>query len=343
MPKLKKFKKNKISTKNILISFAVIMGIMMITIISKSYAIYKLQQDYDLIKNKIGSFTMGDVRVAVLVDGKEASEFPSYETNYKVEGIECTNGVKGEWDTENWRLIIDDMSATSTKCTVSFDSTKTNSIIPIAYSKKELLALNDEVTTVAAALIIDKIYPVGSIYMSTSDDTVEKVQNKFGGTWVKYSSGTTLVGDDGETYIANDEAKGSGGASSVTLNSSDIPSLSVSGTTNSTGSGYKIGYTSTTRTSTIGNSASYRLVHQAGTKASYNHVVGYASGTYADYNDTNYPMRNHAHNYADYYANSITGIEAHTHTFSGNYTNDAQTNVNVQDPYTVVYMYKRTA
>ena len=43
--------------------------------------------------------------------------------------------------------------------------------------------------------IIDKIYPVGSIYMSTEDDTIEKVQDKFGGTWEKYSQGRTLIGE----------------------------------------------------------------------------------------------------------------------------------------------------
>ena len=43
--------------------------------------------------------------------------------------------------------------------------------------------------------IIDKIYPVGSIYMSTEDDTIEKVQTKFGGTWEKYSQGRTLIGE----------------------------------------------------------------------------------------------------------------------------------------------------
>ena len=43
--------------------------------------------------------------------------------------------------------------------------------------------------------IIDKIYPVGSIYMSTEDDTIEKVQDKFGGEWEKYSQGRTLIGE----------------------------------------------------------------------------------------------------------------------------------------------------
>ena len=33
--------------------------------------------------------------------------------------------------------------------------------------------------------VINEIYPVGSIYMSTEDDTIEKVQSKFGGTWEK--------------------------------------------------------------------------------------------------------------------------------------------------------------
>ena len=42
--------------------------------------------------------------------------------------------------------------------------------------------------------IIDKIYPVGSIYMSTEDDTVEKVQSKFGGKWEVYAGGRTIIG-----------------------------------------------------------------------------------------------------------------------------------------------------
>ncbi|MBO5096165.1 MAG: hypothetical protein J6B98_04750 [Bacilli bacterium] len=349
MPKLKRFNKSKISTKNVLISFAIIIGLLTIGYISKSYAIYKLEKKYDLIQSKIGEFSMGDVRVAVLVDGKEASEFPSYETNYKVEKIECTNGVTATFDVENWQLNIADMSATSTKCTVSFNSKETNEIKPVNMSKTELLALNEEIKNTSAKELADYLYPVGSIYMSTEDDTIEKVQNKFGGTWVKYSSGTTLVGDDGENYITNDESKGSGGNSKVKLNTDNIPSLSINGTTDSTGEGYTFGYTSASRTtSTTG--AHYHNVMLAGqivywkpgyvTGSNYGPDVNGNSSYGKFYTDT---QGNHAHTVSDYYANTLKGVEAHTHTFDANYTNDSQTDINVQNPYTVVYMYKRTA
>ena len=43
--------------------------------------------------------------------------------------------------------------------------------------------------------VINEIYPVGSIYMSTEDDTVDKVRSKFGGIWEKYSQGRTIIGE----------------------------------------------------------------------------------------------------------------------------------------------------
>lgn len=58
--------------------------------------------------------------------------------------------------------------------------------------------------TVQAAIdaIIDRIYPVGSIYMSVTDSTVEAVQAKFGGTWVRFAEGTTLISAN-TTYPIN--------------------------------------------------------------------------------------------------------------------------------------------
>ncbi len=222
MVKLKKFKERKLTNKNIMISFVIMMLFMIALVMSKSYAIYKMQKEFDVIKSKIGTFTNGDVKVAVLVDGKETNKFPSYETNYKIESVECTNGVTGSFDVENWQVTIADMKATSTKCTVSFNSNETNEITPINMSKKDLIALNETLTdtfkTNLKKEILNETYPVGSIYMSTEDDTIEKVQNKFGGTWVRYAEGRTLIGVD-DNYKINSY----GGAASIKLSTSNLP------------------------------------------------------------------------------------------------------------------------
>ena len=321
MPKLKRFKKNKISTKNVLISFAIIMGIMMITIISKSYAIYKLEKKYDLIQSKIGTYTMGDVRVAVLVDGKEASEFPSYETNYKVEGIECTNGVTASFDVENWQINIADMSSTSTKCTVSFNSKETNEIKPVNMSKTQLLALNEEIKNTSAKELADYLYPVGSIYMSTSDDTVEKVQNKFGGTWVKYAEDMTLVGAS-ETK----EANSTGGSSTTVLTNENmpehshvIPSLKVS-----TWSGYH-------------NHKENNRLWANYTASNNRYIATQSVGQWFNSVDEGVS--------ALYTGNTTITVSGQTTTESNTTTctNCSATPINVQNPYVAVYMYKRVS
>ena len=72
--------------------------------------------------------------------------------------------------------------------------------------------------------IINEIYPVGSIYMSEKDDTVEKIQDKFGGTWEKYAQGRTLIGE-GTTADTNGNALtynvgNTGGSSSASISHS---------------------------------------------------------------------------------------------------------------------------
>ena len=57
-----------------------------------------------------------------------------------------------------------------------------------------LTALENTVSSLKEE-VINEIYPVGSIYMSTEDDTIEKVQSKFGGIWEKYAQGRTLIGE----------------------------------------------------------------------------------------------------------------------------------------------------
>jgi hypothetical protein len=217
------------------------------------------------------------------------------------------------------------MSATSTKCTVSFNSNETNETTPIAYTKEELIALNesltDEFQSKIEASILDKTYPVGSIYMSTEDDTVEKVENKFGGTWVKYSEGRTLIG------------AGSNGTSSYTANSTGGSETHNHG-----------GYTGDTALTAkqlpkITGQAIFgaNIILNSSTSS----VITSTSGVFGATNNSAYAR---AYSSATGVNNSYTGNHVLTMTFGNNEThNHSISSASNISPYTVLYMYKRTA
>ena len=203
--------------------------------------------------------------------------------------------------------------------------------------------------------MLDKMYPVGSIYMTTTYSTTEEVTNAIGGEWEKYAQGRTIIGEgtDEAGYIYQSGQKG--GNKSVTLSSSNIPSLSVTGTTNSTGNGYSIGYGSSNRTTSSNGDHNHRInigFNQNGynyniPKSIYlvwNTGVKYTNSVISNQNSTSWYTLNsgaHTHTVADYYANSISGVAAHTHTFTGNYTNNNVSAISTESPYVVTYMYRR--
>ena len=75
---------------------------------------------------------------------------------------------------------------------------------------------NNQLTTLENS-IINKIYPVGSIYISETDSTVAEVEKRFGGTWISYGSGKTLVGSGTGT-----DSSGTKQTFSVSNNSKDL-------------------------------------------------------------------------------------------------------------------------
>ena len=109
---------------------------------------------------------------------------------------------------------------------------------------------------------LDKIYPVGSIYISTTLKTTEEVTAALGGgEWVSYGDGRVLRGTTGE-------ANQTGGNSDISLTTANLPSHShpykpagkvtskFTGTatnSGSTGSGYAYEYTYANRTSGANN------------------------------------------------------------------------------------------
>lgn len=72
---------------------------------------------------------------------------------------------------------------------------------------------------------MNKIYPVGSIYMSATMSTVAQVQTALGGTWVKWGAGRVPVGVDTSQTEFNSVGK-TGGEKTHTLTVDEMPSHS---------------------------------------------------------------------------------------------------------------------
>ena len=226
--------------------------------------------------------------------------------------------------------------------------------------------------------VINEIYPVGSIYMSTEDDTVEKVQNKFGGEWEKYAQGRTIVGvgtltdSDGNAMVYTNGQ--TGGITNVKLSVSNIPSHShsytPSGTISSifTGTQVDTGIQSANHTHSIPALSGYTSTTGAHTHNLPQLWAGNASGS-RYYTIDGYPRSNssgqygidtassgeHSHTVTTYASTTGTNNVNHTHkvtaagsvssTFKGAGSNTETTGLgtafSVQNPYIVMYIYKR--
>mgnify|MGYP004621812713 CR=1 FL=1 len=184
--------------------------------------------------------------------------------------------------------------------------------------KKELAALKTTVSNLQNNTL-DKIYPVGSIYISTSITTASEVTNKIGGTWEVYGSGRTLIssGSNGETSYT---AGTTGGSSKVTLKNTNlpihnhhIPQLQVSSWT---------GIHSHTQVVTAGGSSQLGYVR-------YDYSGEGAAGRYSQGVNT------------DDAQITVSG-QTTTATNTDSCINCSGSAFSVQNPYIVVYMYKRT-
>ena len=229
--------------------------------------------------------------------------------------------------------IIASITATYAATTLSsknvyYDNTTSGgSSTNVSGAIDELYATADD-QDILMAKIIDKIYPIGSIYISTTDSSVEAVESKFGGEWEKYSKGRTLVGDDGTTYIGNPEnAKNTGGATTATI--SYTPKGTISSYSGISG-------------------ATVLTIEQI---PAHTHMQNFTATAGANTNIYIGGLTNQiwtAESVAPQMTNITTaatgGSQGHTHTIDHSHTftgTKENLNINVQDPYTVVYMYKR--
>ena len=183
---------------------------------------------------------------------------------------------------------------------------------------------------------IQEIYPVGSIYIGINNTNPSTY---FGGTWVSFGTGQTLVGIDSNDS-SFDTIEETGGAKSIsytpsgsvgnhTLTVSEIPahthgSKTLSGYINFkrfgvSGTGYDLAMGTSGIISKTPTSANATLINCGATSKS---TVYYDAVTI-----------NATHEHS-----SVGGSGAHNHPFSG-----TESSINVVQPYITVYMWKRTA
>ena len=193
---------------------------------------------------------------------------------------------------------------------------------------------------------INKFYPVGSIYISTSSTNPSSL---FGGTWQSFGQGRKLVGvgSNGTTNYTNGSQSGS---STKSITTSNIPShshtITPSGTVTSSFTGKSVNTNSTgshSHTMPYGNAS--------GEAKGYGLKPNASSQTWG----TNWDVIAVDTTNSYGYNTELSG--AHTHTMkaqgtvSSRFTGSSATtssvgstsSFNIQNPYITVYMWKRVS
>lgn len=182
-----------------------------------------------------------------------------------------------------------------------------------------------------AANVMNRIYPVGSIYTNAIDGTNPATLLGFG-TWVPYASGRVLVGHDANDTDFNTAGKLSG-SKTHTLSVGQLPAHSHTGSTNTTGS-HTHGINAAGNHSHGVNLFGDSMVRTAGGGTNNRVAVG-GSGQQLQWGGLGINAAgNHSH--------SMNGAGNHSHSFTTNNTGSGQAISNLQ-PGIAVYIWRRTA
>lgn len=198
--------------------------------------------------------------------------------------------------------------------------------------------------------LLEMVYPVGAIYMST----VNKSPATFlGGTWTTWGAGRVPVGVAASGTFAT--AGATGGVETNTLTVANLPSHNHTGSSNSTGAHTHTAESAGAHTHSAGSTDAGNHSHEYGVREIQNtdmdrgsqftlntHPLGskLTGSAYTEYAGT------HSHTISVYeggaHTHTIDSQGAHSHTITIGNTGSGTSFSNLQ-PYVVCYMWKRTA
>jgi len=244
-------------------------------------------------------------------DGGANEDVVITETNQVMTRDELTDAIK---------QLQDELKKTNTK----LDSTTTVANT----ANKTANDLNNS--------FLEKTYPVGSIYVSNSNTNPGTI---FGGTWVAFGSGRTLVGvSTSDTNYNTVEKTGGSNSQSITLTTANLPShthtVTAKGTVSSTFTGSSA---TTSEAAAHGHGFTY-IASQNGSSYGLQLSQGTASTTSDGYIQLG---GKHSH--------TVTAKGTVSSTFTGSSATTSSVgsstafSVSHIQPYITVYMWKRTA
>ena len=200
MLKLKRFNKNKrkLNSKYVMITSILLIFMVSIFAFYKSYALYKVQEEYDLIKSKIGTFDDEDIILSYTVNGEKLDiNFPSKNSGYKVLKVTCEDNTTASWDNNTWGLVnITPGDSKKIRCNIDFKGPYKENILngtdPVLSDNLIPVTLADD-GTVTKADIYSEWYKYEDKKWANAVILVD--ENK------TYNNGDTIPEDNIESYF----------------------------------------------------------------------------------------------------------------------------------------------
>ena len=221
----------------------------------------------------------------------------------------------------------------------------------VSYKTTSVKAALDDLYGLTADDVWQKIYPVGSIYISAVSTSPATL---FGGTWVEFGKGRTLVGVDTSDTSFNTVEK-TGGEKTHTLTAAESGQKNLGSITSSANNrGHTHSMQNHTHTTNIGSHAHDVIwgsnsvsITPSGSGKSTLELTAWkwsTNGTNTNSGGMGTTSCNIGNKTSGGPSNNTTGAESqnHTHTvtISGSDATSAHNNL---QPYITVYMWKRTA
>lgn len=171
--KLRQFNKSRKQKRILIGSFLGIIVLVGSILLYRSYALYKEEKTFNVIRGKVPSFVNGDLEIAIMVDGESTSALPS-KGSYDV-SVLCDKGATGYWDYEEWGPNIRTIT-TKTKCTIQFRTNFSQMLINKSQNDSTIEKIDHEATKQTPALT-DYRYvgakPNNYVYFGCSDTCTE--------------------------------------------------------------------------------------------------------------------------------------------------------------------------